>query len=64
MNTDISLSGFLLALLFNTAVVRTTLPCSAGENHVPHKLILNVNRHSFLTPRVAKKRITVLSFCR
>lgn len=60
MSTDISLSGFLLTLLFNTAVVRIMLPRSAGKNHMPYKLILNVNGHSFLTPPRTKKRITVL----
>lgn len=60
MKTDISLSGFLLTLLFNTAVVRIPLPRSAGKNHMPYELILNVNGHSFLTPLVTKKRIMAL----
>lgn len=60
VNTDISLSGFLLILLFNAAVVRITQPRSTGKGRVSYKLILNVNGHSLLTPLVTKKRITVL----
>lgn len=48
MKTDISLSGFLLTPLFNTAVVRIPLPHRAGKNHMPYELILNVNGHSSL----------------
>lgn len=58
VNTDISLSGFLLILLFNAAVVRITQPRSTGKGRVSYNL--NVNGHSLLTPLVTKKRITVL----
>lgn len=60
VNTDISLSGFLLILLFNTAVVRIAPPSSTGKDRMSNKLILNVNGHSLLTPPVTKKGITVL----
>lgn len=54
MNADICLGSF------DSAVVRIVLPRSAGKDHMPYKLILNVNGHSFLTPPVSAERITVL----
>lgn len=45
---------------FDSAVVRLALPRSTGKDHMPYKLILNVNGHSFLTPPVTTERITVL----
>lgn len=61
VNTDMSLSGLLLTVLLNSAVVRITPPRSAAENPVSQKPTCTMNGHSSPTPRVTT-RITALLF--